>query len=127
MITNTTFEALGESEGELDKEATELDPLISRGKAIAQPIGEKKWEPDVLCPSQPRPRGASGNALARRVLSATNRECSVDKQLWSVRSPHRGLTHRFVLAWAKYALELGSYDPRNMLTEWQVFWRRKGV
>jgi hypothetical protein len=124
MITNATFEALAESEEKLDKEATELESLFPRGKAIAQPFDEEKWEPDVLCP---RPQGALGNALARRVLTATNRECSVDKQLWSVRPPHRGLTHRFVLAWVKHALELGGYDPRNMLTEWQIFWRRKGV
>ena len=52
---------------------------------------------------------------------------SIDEQLWSVRPPRGGLTHRFVHSWAKNAIELGGYDPRNMLTEWQVFWRRKGV
>ena len=52
---------------------------------------------------------------------------SADEQLWSVRPPRGGLTHRFVLTWAKHALELGGYDPRNMLTEWHIFWRRKGV
>src|ERR1700754_4347390 len=110
MRTNVKSEALGESEEELDKGATDLDPLFSLGKAIAQPFGMEKWEPDVLCPSQPR--GASGNALARRVQTATNRECSVDERLWSVRPPHRGLAHRFVLAWAKYARDLGGHDPR---------------
>ena len=120
MITNAKFEPLAESEKKLDKESTELEPLFSRGKAIAQPIGE----PDVL---GPRPRGASGNILGRRVLTDTNRECSVGKQFLSVRPPHRGATHRFALAWVKHALELGGYDPRNMLTEWQIFWRRKGV
>ena len=52
---------------------------------------------------------------------------SIDEQLWSVRPPRGGLTHRFVCAWAKNAIELAGYDPRNMLTEWQIFWRRKGV
>jgi hypothetical protein len=52
---------------------------------------------------------------------------STDEQLWSVRPPRGGLRHRFVLTWARSAIELGGYDPRNMLTEWQVFWRRKGV
>src|SRR5215469_3949444 len=52
---------------------------------------------------------------------------SADEQLWTVRPPRGGLTHRFVLAWVKSAMELGGYDPRNMLTEWQVFWKRKGV
>ena len=50
-----------------------------------------------------------------------------DEQLWSVRPPRGGLTHRFVSAWAQNALQLAGYDPRNMLTEWHVFWRRKGV
>jgi hypothetical protein len=52
---------------------------------------------------------------------------SIDEQLWSVRPPHGGLTHPFVQSWAKNAIELGGYDPRNVFTEWQVFWRRKGV
>ena len=25
------------------------------------------------------------------------------------------------------AIPLGGYDPRNMLTEWREYWRRKGV
>jgi hypothetical protein len=52
---------------------------------------------------------------------------TADEQLWSVRPPHGGLTHRFVHAWAQSALELAGYDRRNMLTEWRIFWRRKGV
>jgi hypothetical protein len=54
MITATKFEPLGESEEELEEEATELEPLFSRGKAIAPPFGEEEWEPDVLCPSPTR-------------------------------------------------------------------------
>jgi hypothetical protein len=50
-----------------------------------------------------------------------------DEQLWNVRPPKGGLTHGFVRAWAQGALQLAGYDPRNMLTEWQIFWRRKGV
>jgi len=52
---------------------------------------------------------------------------SPHEQLWSVRPPRGGLTHRFILAWAQNSLQLAGYDPRNMLTEWQIFWRRKGV
>jgi hypothetical protein len=52
---------------------------------------------------------------------------SVDEQLWSVRPPRGGLTHPFVQSWAKNAIELAGYDARNMLTEWQIFWRRKGA
>jgi hypothetical protein len=32
-----------------------------------------------------------------------------------------------VLAWTTNAIARGGYDPRNMLTEWHIFWRRKGV
>jgi hypothetical protein len=52
---------------------------------------------------------------------------NTDEQLWSVRPPRGGLTHRFVVAWARSAIELGGYDPHKMLTEWQVFWKRKGA
>jgi hypothetical protein len=52
---------------------------------------------------------------------------SADEQLWGVRPPRGGLTHHFILAWAQNALQLAGYDPRNMLTEWHIFWRRKGV
>src|SRR6266498_125354 len=52
---------------------------------------------------------------------------SIDEQLWSVRPPRGGLTYCVVCAWAKNAIELAGYDSRNMLTEWQIFWRRKGL
>jgi len=82
--------------------------------------------------------GSLGNKLRRLVhCFAFQRELrkwqillsgkTADEQLWSVRPPHDGLTHRFVHAWAERALQLAGYDPRNMLTEWQVFWRRKGI
>jgi hypothetical protein len=82
--------------------------------------------------------GALGGKLRRFVRFVTFRRefrkwqvllsgKSVEDQLWSVRPPRGGLTHRFVLAWAKNAIQLADYDPRNMLTEWQIFWRRKGA
>src|SRR5207253_5296189 len=52
---------------------------------------------------------------------------NADEQLWSVRPPRGGLTHRFVQAWAQSALQLAGYDSRNILAEWQIFLRRKGV
>jgi hypothetical protein len=52
---------------------------------------------------------------------------TADEQLWSVRPPRGGLTHRFIQAWAQSALQLAGYDSRHMLAEWQIFWRRKGV
>ena len=199
MITATKFEALGESEEELEEGATELEPLFSRGKAIAQPFGEQEGEPEaesarsedgalkyrgsngtvtVIAPAgigsaradltsalkTNGPErfikpwefqisreealydlscastfwGALGDKLGRLVHRfAFRREFrkwqvllngrSVDEQLWSVRPPRGGLTHPFVQTWAKNAIELAEYDPRNMLTEWQIFWRRKGV
>jgi hypothetical protein len=43
MITDAKFEA--RAEWELDKGATELKPLVSLGRAIAQPFAEEEWEP----------------------------------------------------------------------------------
>jgi hypothetical protein len=50
-----------------------------------------------------------------------------DEQLWAVRPPVGGLTHGAVRQWAERTLELGGYEPRTMLLEWEIFWRRKGV
>lgn len=52
---------------------------------------------------------------------------SLDEQLWAVRPPGGGVTHPFVREWARRALELSGHDARAMLTEWEIFWRRKGV
>lgn len=49
-----------------------------------------------------------------------------DEQLWAVRPPVGGLTHHAVRQWATRTLELGGYQPRTMLLEWEIFWRRKG-
>jgi hypothetical protein len=52
---------------------------------------------------------------------------TVEEQLWSVRPPRGGLTHRFVQAWAQSALQLAGCDSHDMLAEWRIFWKRKGV
>ncbi len=52
---------------------------------------------------------------------------TMEEQLWSVRPPRGGLTDRFVQAWAQSALQLAGYDSCNMLAEWRIFWKRKGV
>ena len=82
--------------------------------------------------------GSLGNKL-RRLIHLVAFRCelrkwqmllqgkSADEQLWSVRPPRGGLTHRFIQAWAQSALQLAGYDAHSMLTEWQIFWRRKGV
>jgi hypothetical protein len=49
-----------------------------------------------------------------------------DEQLWAVRPPDGGLTHRAVRQWAARTLELAGYQPGVMLLEWEIFWRRKG-
>jgi hypothetical protein len=51
---------------------------------------------------------------------------SFDEQLWAVRPPDGGLTHHAVRQWATRTLELAGYQPRTMLLEWEIFWRRKG-
>jgi len=51
---------------------------------------------------------------------------SLDEQLWAVRPPKGASAHPFIREWATRTLELAGYDSRSMLTEWQIFWRRKG-
>jgi outer membrane protein OmpA-like peptidoglycan-associated protein len=44
-------EILRELEDQLDtEEAAELESMVPRGEAIAQPFGEEEWEQNVLCP-----------------------------------------------------------------------------
>lgn len=50
-----------------------------------------------------------------------------DEQLWAVRPPAGRLGDSLVREWAAKTLELGSYDRRKMINEWEIFWRRKGV
>lgn len=52
---------------------------------------------------------------------------SVDEQLWTVKPPKGSLRSPAVRNWAYATLDLGGYDPRAMLTEWELYWRRKGL
>jgi hypothetical protein len=52
---------------------------------------------------------------------------TADDQLWAVRPPKDALDHPRVRDWAAATLERAGYDPRRMLVEWEIFWRRKGV
>ncbi len=52
---------------------------------------------------------------------------TLEEQLWAVRPPRESLTLPAVRDWAKRTLETAGYDPRVMLVEWEIFWRRKGV
>jgi hypothetical protein len=52
---------------------------------------------------------------------------SADEQLWAVRPPKRGISHSAIRDWAYKTLETAGYDPRTMLLEWEIFWRRKGL
>jgi hypothetical protein len=52
---------------------------------------------------------------------------SADEQLWEIRPPRDALRHPRVRAWAAATLERAGYDPRRMLLEWEIFWRRKGL
>jgi hypothetical protein len=48
-----------------------------------------------------------------------------DAQLWAVRPPIGGFDHPKVREWAARTLALAGYDPVLMLTEWEIYWRRK--
>lgn len=50
-----------------------------------------------------------------------------EEQLWAVRPPKGGLSHPPIREWASRTLQLAGYDPRMMLLEWEIFWRRKGL
>jgi hypothetical protein len=52
---------------------------------------------------------------------------SADEQLWGVRPPKAGVSHPAIRDWARKTLETAGYDPRLMLVEWEIFWRRKGL
>lgn len=52
---------------------------------------------------------------------------SVDEQLWAVRPPAGALAESLVREWALKTLELGGYDSRKMMREWEIFWRRRGL
>jgi len=51
---------------------------------------------------------------------------NAEEQLWAVRPPAGMLTDSFVRNWATRTLELGGYDSKKMISEWEIFWRRKG-
>ena len=51
---------------------------------------------------------------------------SPDEQLWAVRPPKGALSDSTIREWAQETLKLAGYDPRTMLLEWEIFWRRKG-
>lgn len=48
-----------------------------------------------------------------------------DAQLWAVRPPIGGFGHPKVREWAARSLALAGYEPVVMLTEWEIYWRRK--
>ncbi len=52
---------------------------------------------------------------------------SSDDQLWTVPPPRGWLADPWLQRWAATALAAGGYQPEKMLTEWELFWRRKNV
>jgi hypothetical protein len=52
---------------------------------------------------------------------------SADEQLWAVRPPKGGVSDPAIRNWARKTLETAGYDPRTMLLEWEIFWRRKDL
>jgi hypothetical protein len=52
---------------------------------------------------------------------------SLDEQLWAVRPPRGMIARPAIREWALWTLEHAGYDPRVMLVEWEIYWRRKGL
>ncbi len=52
---------------------------------------------------------------------------SVDEQLWFVRPPAGMFGGSLLHEWATKTLEVAGYDSRKMISEWEIFWRRKGL
>jgi hypothetical protein len=52
---------------------------------------------------------------------------SADDQLWAIPLPKEGVSHPSIRDWALKTLETAGYEPRAMLLEWEIFWRRKGL
>jgi hypothetical protein len=99
---------------------------ISREEAIydLQFASSRSGSPTALFR---RLTGWFGHRRAWRKWQALLTGRSLDEQLWAVRPPRGRLAHPAVREWARRTLELAGYDAGMMLTEWEIFWRRKGL
>jgi hypothetical protein len=52
---------------------------------------------------------------------------NAEEQLWAVRPPRHGLNKAQIRAWACNALTAAGYDAQQMVAEWEIYWRRKGL
>ena len=68
-----------------------------------------------------------GHRQAWRKWQALLAGKSLDEQLWAVRPPRGLISIAAVRDWARQMLEQAGYDPRVMLAEWEIFWRRRGL
>src|SRR6266511_797714 len=68
-----------------------------------------------------------GHPQAWRKWQALLAGKSLDEQLWAVRPPRGLISSAAVRDWARQMLEQAGYDPRVMLAEWEIFWRRRGL
>jgi len=68
-----------------------------------------------------------GHRQAWRKWQALLAGKSLDEQLWAVRPPRGLISSAAVRDWARQMLEQAGYDPRVMLAEWEIFWRRRGL
>jgi len=68
-----------------------------------------------------------GHRQAWRKWQALLAGKNLDEQLWAVRPPRGLVSGATVRDWARQTLEQAGYDPRVMLAEWEIFWRRKGL
>ena len=97
--------------------------------------GAAERRQSTRCISRRRPDGFGGYCATLRGPSVSRREFvrwqvmlsgkDADAQLWAVRPPIGGFDHLKVREWAARTLALAGYDPVLMLTEWEIYWRRK--
>jgi len=99
---------------------------ISREEALYDQQHEAKVSRSLFNTVRNLKRRFATNEAFRKwqsLLSGRNPE----EQLWDVRPPTGYLGHPQVREWAQQTMALAGYDPRVMLPEWEIFWRRKGV
>ncbi len=69
--------------------------------------------------------GKNRNEFSKWQTLLTSKD--IDEQLWLVRPPGGRLADPRIREWVLKTLELGGYDSSKMITEWEIFWRRKGL
>jgi hypothetical protein len=98
--------------------------VISRDEAVydARTDATRSWWSTALRRLGARLRGSGDLRKWQSMLIGKG----ADEQLWGVRPPRRGLDDPRVREWARPTLAAAGYDE-SMVSEWELFWRRKGL